>query len=450
MLRRIFTPKKHQQKGSVNFMQLFTSIRTSKYELLLFALILCFTLLAVSREVQAGPPEESTSASTLMGFGQLSSFDFDNNVSIDVVLPENYEKGSKRRYPVIFILDAQRYLLLPMAYQSVLTWKEYSPEFIVVGIKTDGMNRRKTLGKDASNLIRTIEKDIIPFIDGRFDTNSLRVLFGWEKAAGFSVELMSKHPSLFNAYLFASGTFFTKPRLQALETTLRSKGMKNKFVYFTLDEKETWALEENRALEKLLHNYQNITSKFELFTDKNHYSTPLVTINNGLSLFLESYPPLRFYSIKDFEKFGGLSKVKQYYVHRGKRYNTSKEVHEQTIHYLLNQAVNEKNFEVFSYINNAFPSFIENYGYRPIFIKKFAQFCADNKHTGLAKNIYNIGINKHKTAYKLHENLGDLLANTNEVREAIRHYNIAKSILVKNAMENDVNRLNNKLSLVSK
>lgn len=128
-------------------MQLFTSIRTSKYELLLFALILCFTLLAVSREVQAGPPQEGTSASTLAGFGQLSSFDFDNNVSIDVVLPENYEKGSKRRYPVIFILDAQRYLLLPMAYQSVLTWKEYSPEFIVVGIKTDGMNRRKTLGE---------------------------------------------------------------------------------------------------------------------------------------------------------------------------------------------------------------------------------------------------------------------------------------------------------------
>ena len=366
----------------------------------------------------------------------IESYSTASGIKIDVVLPPSYQEHTKA-YPVIYVLDSERYLLLPWTYQSTLSWKEHSPEFIIVGINIDKRARRALFGKDAPALINTLQDEVIPFISNSYRSNSLKMLFGWEKGAGFAIEFMTSNPMLFDALLLASGTFFTTSRIEDLRKVLANNKKINTFVYSTLSDKEPWALPEHEMLASVFNEYAVTSFQAEYFSGENHYSTPLKTLNDGLSLFFKAYAPLRFYSIKEYEDFGGISALKQHYIERGKKYEVSPQVHKQTIHYLLNQAVREKNYLVFNQVLNQFPGFIENNGYRAVFFDKFAKFHAENKSLNKAKRLYLADIIAHPNAFQLHENLADLQIQTNEPNKALEHYQFAQELLSQSSAQQD-------------
>lgn len=408
------------------------AVKILLYVLCTSALMLCVTPFNVHASSKS--PSLVKSNKSTINTPVIESYSTASGIKIDVVLPPSYQEHAKA-YPVIYVLDSERYLLLPWTYQSTLSWKEYSPEFITVGINIDKRARRAFFGKDAPALINTLQDEVIPFIGNSYRSNSLKLLFGWEKGAGFAIEFMTSNPMLFDALLLASGTFFTASRIENLRKVLANNKKLNTFVYSTLSDKEPWALPEHKVLASVFNEYTITSFQAAHFSGENHYSTPLTTLNNGLSLFFKTYAPLRFYSIKEYQDFGGIFALKQHYIERGNKYEVTPQVHKQTIHFLLNQAVKEKNYLVFNQVLSEFPGFIENNGYRAVFFDKFAKFHAENKSLNKAKQLYLAGIIAHPNTFQLHENLADLQIQTNEPDKALEHYQFAQELLSQNKVQ---------------
>ena len=433
------------RKGNVGLLSSLTYLLKIKGCMLHVVCCLC---LPVSFLSIADHGDAKASITTQSVVAISHSFSLDNGIKIDIVLPPNYHK-TEAHYPLVFVFDSQRYLLLPAAYQASLAWKEYTPQFIIVGIDTTNAKRRHILGNGAANLISTISNDIIPRIDKNYRTNQLRILFGWEKAAGFAVELLAKEPELFSAYILVSGTFITSSRLATLENTLKNSQLRQPFVFQTLDKTETWAIDENNALKKILANTLTDRYQFVWTSGEDHYSTPYTAFSKGLSAFLSDYRPLRFYSMAEYADFGGLAAIKKHYSKRAKMYLTSSAVHEQTIHFLLNQAVNEGNFNVFSQIYTAYPDFIASKRYRPVFINKFASFCDGNRDLKTAESIYKIGVTQNPLSADLQEKLGDIYLKTGDHQQAQAAFQASKQLALNEGETERIARINAKLMQIT-
>ncbi|WP_025743155.1 alpha/beta hydrolase-fold protein [Aquimarina pacifica] len=324
---------------------------------------------------------------------------------IKIFLPSSYEDGSKT-YPVVYVLDAQRYFLNGVVFQQNLTWQEIAPEFIVVGISTDPIKRRNLFYKESSKFIRFLEKELIPKIETEYRTTNERIYFGWEMAGGLGVQILADKTDLFQGYLLSSPTHISKYRLKSVSEMLENSPKQQLAVYSVLGTVENWAIESMFSLDSIFqkHPTENIQWKYNLSDNENHYTTPLTTINEGLKLFFNDYGPIRFFSVNEFEEFGGIAKLKEHYANRADRYEISNDIHNDTKHYLLVQTHNENNFNLFDAIIREFDgkSFIKDYYRQPRWFKRFYGFYFDNNKIEDALEILNLGLDKFPNASMLH------------------------------------------------
>ncbi|TRZ41644.1 alpha/beta hydrolase [Robertkochia solimangrovi] len=324
---------------------------------------------------------------------------------IKIFLPSSYENGSKT-YPVLYVIDAQRYFLNGVVYQQNLAWQEITPEFIVVGINTDPIKRRNLFYKDSAKFVRFLEKELIPAIDAKYRTTNDRIYFGWEMAGGLGVQIIANKSDLFKGFLLSSPTHILKDRLKSVSEMLKNGTKQQLTVYSVLGSIENWATESMFSLDSIFQKYstENINWKYNLSDNENHYTTPLTTINEGLKLFFSDYGPVRFYSIQEFKDFGGIEKLKQHYLNRAKRYQISNDIHDDTKHYLLLQAHKEDNFKLFDALIEEFDgkTFIKNYYRQPRWFKRFSNFYFDNNRLEDALVILNLGLDKFPDASMLY------------------------------------------------
>ena len=73
---------------------------------------------------------------TVANVGVIHSVMFDKHQSITVYLPDGYTENSNK-YPVIYVIDGEKYFLHSIAYQKTLISQSKTPPFIVVGINTE-------------------------------------------------------------------------------------------------------------------------------------------------------------------------------------------------------------------------------------------------------------------------------------------------------------------------
>jgi len=148
-----------------------------KFILIHFALFI-FTQITVGQEAIS---HKSLGKSIILHSEILQS-----DREIQLYLPDNYE-ASSNKYPVLYVLDGQRYFLNGITFQQNLTWQEITPEFIIVGIITDSQTRRTLFYDDSSLFIKFLETELIPKIDKDYRTINQRIFFGWEMGAGLGV-----------------------------------------------------------------------------------------------------------------------------------------------------------------------------------------------------------------------------------------------------------------------
>lgn len=328
---------------------------------------------------------------------------------IQIYLPEDYD-SSNEKCPVIYVFDSQKYFLNAIAYQKNIRFQEQTPGFIVVGIKTKDSERRKLYNSESSKFSNYLEKELLPYIDNTYRTlPSERVFFGWQRAAAFGVEVLASKPNLFKGYFIASPTFLTAKRISDVGTLLDKNTFSDNYLYFTLGKVEAWSLDSTNNLAELLKKKanNNLRWKYDLFENENHYSTTIVTMNKGLKSFFQDYAPIRFYSLEEFNKKGGITALKKLFKNRGERYKISKEVHSDTKRYLFLLAVRENNFVVFTELDKEFPSFLASFS-RDNMFERFGQFYVQHKEYKKAIHYYQKGLQKFPESVRLQKRLEEV------------------------------------------
>jgi len=161
---------------------------------------------------------EPTAGETLLSF---HSEVLDEERSLLVRLPEGYAT-SNRRYPVLFLLDAEYFFSQATAALQFLSECGYArnqplPQLIVVGIVNVDRDRDYTpthrpewgtlrfpTSGHAGRFLDFLEQELIPLVDRRYRTHSHRILAGWSFGGLFTVHTLLHRPQLFSAYLAVS------------------------------------------------------------------------------------------------------------------------------------------------------------------------------------------------------------------------------------------------------
>lgn len=146
----------------------------------------------------------------------------DTEREIMVYLPSSYHYGYNdyTRYPVVYLLDGERFFHSFTGAVAHLSGdiSAQIPEMIVVGITSQDRFRdsspTKSLigvsGKEekayensggADVFLRFIKTELIPFIDGKYRTNSYRTFVGYSFTGLPVLHSLFTYPEIFNSYL---------------------------------------------------------------------------------------------------------------------------------------------------------------------------------------------------------------------------------------------------------
>jgi uncharacterized protein len=136
-----------------------------------------------------------------------------------VSLPQSYAH-SVRRYPVLYLTDAQWHFDHTRSTAAFLARNGLIPEIIVVGVtnidrtrdlyatRADFKQNGRTIpfptSGNADHFLEFIEKELIPWTEASYRTTPLRMLAGHSAGGNFALHAMCVKPQLFQVVIAAS------------------------------------------------------------------------------------------------------------------------------------------------------------------------------------------------------------------------------------------------------
>lgn len=144
----------------------------------------------------------------------------DENRELQIYLPNSYSNNSYKDYPVIYLLDGGTLFKSFSSVVDILS-RDASPqipEIIVVGISTtqnrlrDASPTHSLVGYrgvqedvlevigDATNFLKFIESELIPYIDSTYRTNSYKIFVGYSFTGLPILHSLFTQKDLFNSY----------------------------------------------------------------------------------------------------------------------------------------------------------------------------------------------------------------------------------------------------------
>lgn len=361
----------------------------------------------------------------------VQHFAVNTDISVDVYVPQSAVKG--QRFPTLYVMDSQHYFYSALGYQRSLTKGissvDVSPQFIVIGINTSKLSKRKTRGeylnRRSDEVIAMLSKEIIPFVDAKFPTSKRRLYFGWQSAAMIGLRLFNSHPELFSDYLLASAQYVSPKALKDTEKTLQAKSLNHKF-YLIIGEAETHTLVGHRSLVTLFekNKQQGIKWHFRV-SDRysglyDHHTSPVEALSDGLAWVFEDYPDIVFNSLTEVASFGGVDAIKDYYRVRAKRYGVSDEVATQTKFSLFRHAVAADNLKQFNEFEQAL-GYYQVIGWHHF----FGRFFIKHQRFKRAKEVYQSGLLERPNDHRYYRGLAVANVGLKRLELAITHYHKA-------------------------
>lgn len=127
-----------------------------------------------------------------------------------IVCPENYN-NTNNRYPVLYVLDAERYFNYTATLVQFLAQNGRIPQMVIIGIpNTDRLRdfSYKTSEDDkisgVDRFLRFLKQELIPFVDENYRTVPYRIIKGWCATGVFCIYGLFTYPELFDAYIASS------------------------------------------------------------------------------------------------------------------------------------------------------------------------------------------------------------------------------------------------------
>jgi hypothetical protein len=172
-----------------------------------------------------------------------------------ITLPRNYSPQGK--YPVLYVLDAGALQDHNVHALEVLAASGYAPETIVVGIPNpSGEARQRDLTPPymitdnddptsapggGDEFLAFIERELIPFIDGRYATSTYRLISGNSRGGLLVLHSLITKPDLFQARFCYSTPFWRQDEiiLQKFNDFINKTDSLNTLLFFSAGENET-------------------------------------------------------------------------------------------------------------------------------------------------------------------------------------------------------------------
>lgn len=151
----------------------------------------------------------------------IQSKTLDEKRSLNIYLPEGYNKSDTIKYPVIYLLDGSAdedfIHIVGLVQFNSFEWINQIPKSIVVGISS--VDRRRdftfptTIQEDkrrfpttggSDKFISFIQNELQPFIDAKFKTTKDRTIIGQSLGGLLATEILLKRPMLFYKYIIVS------------------------------------------------------------------------------------------------------------------------------------------------------------------------------------------------------------------------------------------------------
>jgi len=344
-----------------------------------------------------------------------------------VHVPEDNSEGlhEKKNYPVVYVLDGDTHFdsVVGMLRQLSSVYRNgICPEMIVVGIPNTNRVRDLTptkgkpgpwVGPDrvansggGANFMSFIQKELIPYIDSNYPTQSYKMLIGHSFGGLTVMNTLVHQPNLFDAYVaidpsmwwndskllkkIKQHTFdekYNKKSLYLGIANTMSKGMdisnvKKDTTYQTKHIRSI--LELNTFLKE---NQKELSFKGKYYENENHGSVPLIT----------EYDAFRF--IFDFYKLKAEREADEYL-------DPESNFLEKTVYHYI------KISNVFKTKVSPDEGFINYLGYHRMKIKQFKQ----------SEEFFKLNVANYPKSFNAYDSLGDFYAVNGVKEKAIENY----------------------------
>lgn len=215
--------------------------------------------------------------------------------TLNVYLPDSYDKNPKTAYPVIYLLDgsANEDFIHVTGLVQFLTTIQKMPESIIVGIAnvdrkrdftfpTTNLQDQKDFPTSGSSekMLLFIENELLPYVKKHYRTNS-STLVGQSLGGLFVTETLLKKPELFNNYIIVSPSLWwdDESLLRKAPALLEKKTASKIQVYVTVGtEGQQMENDAFQLSEVLAKSKGNLQSYFVRMPEENH----LTILHNAL------------------------------------------------------------------------------------------------------------------------------------------------------------------------
>ena len=218
-----------------------------------------------------------------------------------VSLPSHYQAEPLRRYPVLYIIDADFQFFHVAATVKNLTQMGKIPPLIVVGVATEGPDdyvKATTWaiqgeGSEAYGGLEPmrlfVNTELIPQIEKTYRTSAERILAGYSLGGLYSLYELVQRDSPFQAYLAMSASlWFDDYSFQKKFERFLTEKSSSKRLFLSLANERGMGVTELVAALKQANNPQ-LRWNFQQFPDESHYSTALPALYAGLSYLYKDY-----------------------------------------------------------------------------------------------------------------------------------------------------------------
>lgn len=235
-----------------------------------------------------------------------------------VSLPASYNESDTARYPVLYLLDGNPFFAMLQAMQHFYVTGAELPEMILVGIgypvknvlesmpyrTRDYTPTRDTafesmIDKDlklpvptksggADAFLKTLKREVFPFIESHYKTSGDKGLAGHSFGALFGAYVLFHEPAVFNRYLLSSVSIpWDQNEMLQEEQRFYKAGNRSlpARVFISVGSNEENGMQplmHQLVASMCSHAYKGLVIKEQVFTNETHTSVVATAFNQGM------------------------------------------------------------------------------------------------------------------------------------------------------------------------
>ena len=243
---------------------------------------------------------------------EIHSKTLGENRTLNIYLPEGYDKNDTIKYPVIYLLDGSAnedfIHVVGLVHFYNFEWINLVPKSIVVGIANVDRKRDFTFstslpefqticptGGHSDRFINFMEKELQPYIESNYKATKDKTIIGQSLGGLLATEILLKKPTLFTNYIIISPSlWWNNGSLLEYSTELLSENFKQPTnIYIGVGKEGLTPTKNPRVMEvdanllsdKLKNSKnKNISVHFDYLPQENHASIMHQALSNAFQL----------------------------------------------------------------------------------------------------------------------------------------------------------------------